>query len=203
MPSFTRLSLIEELCVPNNEAAWREFADIYDALILGWLGKAGVQDADAEDIRQEVMTVVLVQIPEFKHCGFPGAFRSWLRRITANRMHRLWEKKTVRSREQSGVDLSLVAEQLHNDASRLSVAWDEEHDAFVLRRLFESLGNRFSQQNMWAVKRVVLGGEPIAKVAADLGLTEGAIRVAQHRIIGAREVAQHIIAESGWADRHG
>src|SRR6056297_632595 len=142
----TRLSLIESLQASSNDEAWELFAEIYDGVILGWLSRQGVQSNDAADIRQEVMATVLQEIANFEHSGRVGAFRSWLRRITAHRMHRLWEKKSTRQRRLSSVNLSEIADQMADDNSRMSMIWAQQHDAFVLSGLLKTVGPRFAPQ---------------------------------------------------------
>jgi len=185
MSQPTRISLIERLRQTDPEDAWEEFADIYDHLILTWLRKEAVQAADAEDIRQEVMTTVLGEIRGFEHSGKTGAFRRWLRRITANRMRRTWDKKSSTAKRAYQVDLASIADQLEDDNSRLSLEWDRQHDAILLRKMFDSLAKRFSPENIRAVQRVLINQEPAAEVAEDVGMTLGSLRVAQHRILQA------------------
>ncbi len=181
----TRLSLIESLQASSNDEAWELFAEIYDGVILGWLSRQGVQSNDAADIRQEVMATVLQEIANFEHSGRVGAFRSWLRRITAHRMHRLWEKKSTRQRRLSSVNLSEIADQMADDNSRMSMIWAQQHDAFVLSGLLKTVGPRFAPQSLEAFRRLAIEQESAESVAHDLGMTLGAVRVAQHRVLKA------------------
>ena len=142
-----------------------------------------MQPADAADIRQEVLSAVFHSINDFHHNGRTGAFRSWLRKITANRMRRVWRRTSHRHPEASVVNLSDLADELADDRSRLTAIWDRQHDLHVLRTLFHSLHDEFNQKHIEAVSRVALDDEPIETVAKDLGLSIGAIRVAQHRML--------------------
>ena len=79
----TRLTLIERIS-GGQEDAWVEVDGIYRPLIHGWLSRYRLQSNDAEDITQEVLSVLVRQIGSFHHNGRTGAFRNWLRSTTVN-----------------------------------------------------------------------------------------------------------------------
>lgn len=185
MTTVTRLSLIERIRDSKDEEHWNLFARIYDGLILGWLRKQGVSAEDAEDVRQEVMSTVYQEITKFKHNGRTGAFRSWLRMITSNRLQRLWRKRKSTARAVDSQQLEQLASQLADEKSRLTLIWDEQHDAYVLKSLLGELSARFKPQSINIFQRVALEQESAAQVAEDLGISLGTARVAQHRVFRA------------------
>ena len=194
MDNRTRLSLLDQLGQTSDDRSWQDFTQIYDGIILGWLRRQGVNPEDADDIRQEVMTAVCKEISKFEHSGRPGAFRCWLRRITSNRLHRFWQQRQRRATPRTGPNLLDLAEQLADDKSRVTLAFEADHNRFVLDHLLEQLSQRFSDKNLSAFRRVVLEEEPAQQVAEDLDMTLGAVRVAQHRILRAlQELGQGLI----------
>lgn len=194
MGEVTRITLLDRVRKSQSGDSWEEFVTVYDALILAWLRQQAIPDADAEDIRQEVMQTVVQEISRFDHNGRPGAFRNWLRRITANRMRRLWQHRQRRSADYAGADIGELADQLEDDASRLTHVWDSDHDRFVLNRLLGMLTGRFSQKSLAAFRRLAIGQEDADRVASDLGMTIGAARVAQHRVLRAlKELGEGLI----------
>lgn len=184
MSQPTRLSLIEEIQANQSDDAWRDFCAIYDGLIQGWLARQGVQPADADDVRQESMATVFKEIGSFEHSGRTGAFRRWLRNIVSNRLRRLWDKKS-NQRKKEGVELSVLADQLADDSSRLSAVWDHEHDIYVIDKILDSLTNQFPQQSIRVFRKVAIQGENDRQIADELGITLGALRVAKHRVLKA------------------
>lgn len=185
MGEATRITLLDRVRQSQAGDSWDEFTAVYDALILAWLRQQAIPDADADDIRQEVMQTVVQEIAHFDHNGRPGAFRNWLRRITANRMRRLWQKRGRRSGDDAGADIGAMADQLEDDASRLTHVWDADHDRFVLNRLLALLNGRFSAKSLAAFRRLAIDQEDVDEVSKDLGMTIGAARVAQHRVLQA------------------
>lgn len=194
MGEATRITLLDRVRKTQAGDSWAEFAAVYDGLIATWLRQQGVADADADDIRQEVMQTVVTEIARFEHNGRTGAFRNWLRRITANRMRRLWQRRSRRSAEYRGVDIGEIADQLDDDRSRMTHVWDADHDRFILNRLLGMLTGRFAPNSLIAFRRLAIGQEPVEKVASELGMSIGAARVAQHRVLRAlKELAEGLV----------
>lgn len=193
MTASTRISLLERVSQRPDGATWNEFVEVYDHLILSWLARQGVPPEDAEDIRQEVMVTVSQEIGNFEHNGRAGAFRKWLRTITSHRLHRHWRNRAGQA-SAGAVDLGDLADQLADDSNRLSLIWDARHDHFVLEKLMGMLGTRFSESSTLAFWRIAVAQEPADKVAAELGMSLGSARVAQHRVLRAlKELGKGLI----------
>lgn len=185
MGESTRITLLERVRATQAGESWSEFVSVYDSLIGSWLRQQGFSSADVDDVRQEVLQTVVEEIARFNHNGRKGAFRNWLRRITVNRMRRHWRQKQRRSADYEGPDVEELAKQLDDDSSRMTLAWDIDHDRFVLNRMLGMLEGRFSNKSLTAFRRLALSQEDAQTVADDLGMTVGAARVAQHRVLRA------------------
>src|SRR5215831_14349683 len=74
----TRASLLLRLRDPRNEAAWREFVDLYGPLVYHYARKQGLQDADAADLGQEVLRAVAGSVGRLEYDPCRGSFRNWL-----------------------------------------------------------------------------------------------------------------------------
>ncbi len=183
MVQSTRLSLIDEVKLGESPEAWEQFSEIYNSLIAHWLRREGIQAADAADVTQEVLTAVFTQVKNFEHNGRVGAFRCWLRRITANRLRRVWAKKSRSQQHGSEVNLSDLADQISDDSSRMSRVWDDEHNAFLINKLLDAIRQKFNGKHLAAFRRVSIQGEDAQAVADEFSMSLGAIRVAQHRIL--------------------
>ena len=85
----TRKSLLFRVQT-GEKNAWKDLADLYRPLIIGWLNRQGVPASDLEDLSQEVLISVVKHLPGFQHSGNRGAFRSWLRTIVCSRTADYW-----------------------------------------------------------------------------------------------------------------
>lgn len=86
MTSFpeTRESLIVQVKDPNNREAWEQFVVIYQPVIYRIAVARGLQDADAQDLTQQVLIAVAMAIPRWESSSPSTRFRHWLRRVTRN-----------------------------------------------------------------------------------------------------------------------
>ncbi|MEM8864048.1 MAG: sigma-70 family RNA polymerase sigma factor [Planctomycetota bacterium] len=180
----TSQSLLRRVQTGAGEESWHEFVTFYDQLIQGWLRRQGVKANDAEDVRQEVLAVVLKEIGRFEHNGRTGAFRNWLRTVTANRLRDFWRARK-RQKTAGEADLEELARQLDDATSDLSRIWNHEHDRKMLECLMLRVSKQFAPKSMQAFRQVVIEQRPIDDVSDELELTINAIRVAQSRILRA------------------
>ncbi len=180
----TSFSLLDRLCSPKADAeAWRRLVDLYTPLIHGWLRRHAVAPADADDLTQEVLAVVVRELPNFKHNQQRGAFRTWLRTITVNRLRVLWRARQHRPIATGDSDFLKVLDELEDPQSGLSRLWDQEHDEHVARRLMELVEPHFEATTWRAFRRVVLDGARAADVAAELHLSVNAVLLAKSRVL--------------------
>jgi len=179
----TSLSLLERLHLRPDADSWQRFVDLYGPLLSGWLRRLGVRPQDAEDLVQEVLSVVVRELPGFEHNRRPGAFRAWLRSSLLNRLRAFWRARRGRPAAPGGGEADSDLERLEDSEARLSRLWDEQHDRHVLRRLLELLEPEFEPATWRAFRLLVLEGRSTAAVAAELGLSANAVRIAKSRVL--------------------
>jgi RNA polymerase sigma-70 factor (ECF subfamily) len=179
----TSVSLLERLRLHPDAAAWRQLVDLYTPLIRAWLRRHAVPEADGEDLTQEVMAVVVRELPQFQHNQRRGAFRNWLRQITVHRLRASWRDRKSRPEATGDSDFLQMLDQLEDPSSDLSRLWEREHDHHVARRLLELIEPHFEASTWQAFRRVVLDGCKAAAVAEELGLSVNAVLLAKSRIL--------------------
>jgi RNA polymerase sigma-70 factor (ECF subfamily) len=181
--SDTSPSLLERLHDQSDAEAWRRMVAIYTPLIQGWLRRYNLSEADAEDVTQDVLGVVVRELPSFRHNQRRGAFRTWLKTITVNRLRQLWRTKRSRPEAAGGSAFAAMLDELADPTSGLSRLWDREHDRHVARRLLAGVELEFQPSTWRAFRMTVLEGRPTDQVAAELGLTANAVLIAKSRVL--------------------
>ena len=92
----TRWSLIGRLKDMDDQQSWQEFFDAYWKLIYSVALKAGLSDAEAQEVVQETVISVAKKMPEFKADPAAGSFKSWLLLITRRRIADQFRKRLRR-----------------------------------------------------------------------------------------------------------
>lgn len=178
----TSASLLERLRTSPDEAAWRRLDDLYRPLIRGWLLRDASLGAESDDVVQEIMSVLIRELPGFRRrrCG---SFRRWLRNITAHRLGAFYRSRKNRPRALGGSLEDSPLMQLADANSELGRQWDREHDRYVLNRLMELIEPLFEPATLAAFRRVALDGITPARAAEELSLSLNAVLVAKSRVL--------------------
>lgn len=178
----TSASLLDRLKDDPDSDAWQELLQIYTPLIRSWLNRYSASAQDADDVVQEVLSVVIRKLPLFQRQR-SGSFRSWLRTITVNCLRDFWRAHRFRPSAAGGSDFRMVLEQWEDPASELSQLWNRQHDQHVLRALLERIRPTVSEPMWQAFRRAALDDTPPAEVANDLGITINQVYIARSRIM--------------------
>ncbi|HSQ54532.1 MAG TPA: sigma-70 family RNA polymerase sigma factor [Gemmata sp.] len=181
--SATSATLLERLRDPRDSEAWGRLNDLYAPLIRAWSERMSIRGADADDLVQNVLTVVVRRYSEFVHPERPGAFRGWLRAIAANCAREAWRSRRLSPQAPGGTDFASYLSRLEDPADALSREWDREHDVHVARRLLERIKNDFEPRTWELFRRFVLEGSPADEVAAACATTANAVYIAKSRVL--------------------
>src|SRR5262249_39907355 len=127
-----RPSLLLRLRDPRDGQAWAQFEELYGPLVHGFARRHGLQDADAADLTQEVLSRVAGAVKGLDYGPRRGSFRGWLFTVVRNQLRKFWRRR--RRQEQGAGDtgvLHLLEEQPAREPDE-AAGWDEEYG----RRLF-------------------------------------------------------------------
>jgi RNA polymerase sigma factor (sigma-70 family) len=192
----TSLSLLAHLQAQPDEESWLRLVQLYNPLLRGWLRGYSAAGQDSDDLVQDVLAVLVKDLPAFRHPGHGGAFRGWLRGILVNRLRAFWRAGRGRPVATGDSGFLRLAEQLTDPDSDLSRQWEEQHDQMVLRRLLDLMEQEFAPKTVRAFRRVCLEGARPRDVAAELGLSVGAVYMAKSTVLQRlRQQAQGLISE--------
>lgn len=185
----TSLSLLERLrsASSDDESSgpldWRRFTHLYDPMLRNWLRNKGVVQDDADDIVQNVFTVVVRRIGEFQHNGRTGAFRNWLRTIMLLCLKEHWRAKLANPMGVGGSDLQVMIAELEDPDSQTSKIWNQEHDRYIMAKLLEQIRGQFDPRTWKAFEQFALCNRSAAEVAEELGITSNAVFIAKSRVL--------------------
>jgi RNA polymerase sigma factor (sigma-70 family) len=194
--AVTSATLLQRLRDPRDAEAWGRLNDLYAPLIRLWAERLGVRGADADDLVQDVLAVVVRRFPEFVHPERPGAFRGWLRAIAANCARDAWRARRLTPQAPGGTDFGSYIARLEDPADDLAREWDREHDIHVTRRLLDRIKPDFEAQTWLLFQQFVLDGRSADEVAKGNGATPNAVYIAKSRVLARlREEAGGLVGD--------
>jgi RNA polymerase sigma-70 factor (ECF subfamily) len=172
----TPVSLLDRLRQPAGQEAWGRFVELYTPLLFYWARRLGLQEADAADLVQDVLLQLYRKLPDFTY-DRQGSFRGWLRTLVLNK----WREKQRRPPLplQATAALEDVA-AARDDFQALDEAEYRQHLAGRALRLMQADFPPAAWKSCW---ETVVAGRRAADVAAELGTTAAAVRVAKARVL--------------------
>lgn len=184
----TRYSLLMRIADPQNHAAWLEFVAIYEPLVYSLARRKGLQDADARDLCQDVFRAVAGAARRWTPDPERGSFRGWLYRVARNRLLNGLRSERRHGRAAGGSDIQRLLEQEPDLAGADGHGEDgRDIDTEYRRRLFllaaRSIEHDFSRSTWQAFWQTAVLSREVAAVAAELGLSTGAVYIAKSRVL--------------------
>lgn len=170
----TPITLLERLRSPDGEDAWPELIALITPLLLAWGRRVGLGPEDAADLAQDVLAVLVVQLRSFEY-NPEQSFRAWLKTIALNKWRQRLRRPAMRS-----LDAGHISEPAAPDAE---AAWENEYRFQLVLRGFEAIKSDFQPRTWQACWELVVRGRTSAEVAAELGLTTGALYAAKCRVL--------------------
>jgi RNA polymerase sigma factor (sigma-70 family) len=183
MEPTTRPSLILRLRDRDDEAAWAEFADLYGPLIYRIARQKGLQDADANDLRQDVFQAVASAIERWDPNPAKGRFRAWLFRIVRNIMVNFFAAKRRHPQGSGRTSIQDMLDAQPEDNAEDQSLFTKEYRRRVFLWAAERVKGEFTEVTWQAFWATGVENSPVADVAARLGISAGAVYVARSRVL--------------------
>ena len=193
----TSLSLLDRIRETSDPQSWDRLVTLYAPLLKRWVLSYEVQASDADDIVQDVLAIMVRDLPKFQHSERTGAFRGWLRAILVTRVKDFWRSRRYRPMATGTSSIDEKLNQLKDEASEASQVWNCEHDRYVLKQLMRLVQSQFEPKTWQAFYRQALKGHKPETVAKDLEMSMSGVYTAKYRVLNAlRRESEGLIDES-------
>jgi RNA polymerase sigma-70 factor (ECF subfamily) len=179
--SGTRVTLLGRLRQdPGNPEAWAEFVEHYGGKIYGWCRKWNLQEADAQDVTQNVLLKLARKMREFTYDP-SRSFRAWLKTIT----HHAWSD-FLETRRRAGLgsgdsQVGLILDSVEARAD-LVAHLEAEFDRELLEEAMRRVRLRVAPQTWAAFTLTVFEGLSGAEAAARIPMQVAQVFVAKRRV---------------------
>jgi RNA polymerase sigma-70 factor (ECF subfamily) len=179
--SRTRVSLLGRLRRnPDDPVAWAEFVEHYGGKIYAWCRKWKLQEADAQDVTQNVLLRLAQKMKDFHYD--PGrSFRAWLKTLT----NHAWSD-FLKARQRpglgsgdSGVNAVLQSAEARED---LDKHLETEYDREILEEAMLRVQLRVAPQTWQAFRLTAVDGLSGAQAAAQIPMQVAQVFVAKRRV---------------------
>ncbi|MEM8945602.1 MAG: sigma-70 family RNA polymerase sigma factor [Planctomycetota bacterium] len=177
----TKNSLIFRIRDSSDRDAWSHFVDIYGPLVYRYGRRRGLQDADAADLSQTVLTEVSHCIDRFDYDPALGRFRNWLMVIARYKLSALTRDRS----KQIGTSAALTHDRLDQQpaADEFSTLWEAEYQNYLFRWAANLVRDEIEERTWQAFWRTAVENKTSSDVATELGMRVGTVYAAKCRVI--------------------
>jgi RNA polymerase sigma factor (sigma-70 family) len=165
---------------PSDQAAWDVFVERYGRHIYRWCRQWRLQDADAEDVTQNILLKLTQKLRAFAYDP-SRSFRGWLKTLA----HHAWRDfvDSPRRAQAAGSDSQAWARMQTLEAredliQKLQAAFDCE----LLEAAKARVRLRVAPHTWEAFRLVALEGLPVAEVAATVHMQVAMVYVAKSKV---------------------
>ena len=177
----TRPSLLARIRNLDDGMAWSEFVRLYTPLIHSYGMKNGLQDADAADLAQDTLRLIMRAVPDFVYDPSKGSFRGWLFTVARNQIRKFANQKKRTTEASGDTQVRVLLESQPSD-NLDEEEWNREYQLTLFRRAAEMVRGEFRQSTWQAFWQTVVEQRDIHAVAQELGISVGAVYIARSRI---------------------
>jgi RNA polymerase sigma-70 factor (ECF subfamily) len=171
----TSINLLERLRKPGDQEAWSRFVRLYTPLLYHWVRRLKFDPNDAEDLVQDVFATLVDKLPGFTYDP-SRRFRGWLWTVAINKLRE-------RKRQRILVSASPVESDLLEVPDTIVEFTEEEYRRFITDRALQLMQTDFEPTTWQAFWEHVPNGRTAPEVAAELGISIGAVYAAKTRIL--------------------
>jgi RNA polymerase sigma factor (sigma-70 family) len=188
---ITSPSLLLRLRESNDSNSWAAFEAVYAPMVRVYCRRRGIQEADIDDLVQEVMTLVSKAIRNFDYDPSRGKFRAWFGTITANRVKTFLAVHATRIPNlppSAGNAIPIADPGADSD-------WDLVFCQEVLRTACKRISSRFEEVTWSCFEKTWLSNLSASQVAAELGLPIHTVYVNKSRVLKQLEEEVRMLAD--------
>ena len=162
---------------PDDQSAWGEFVRRYQPRLLEWCRRWGLQEADAQDVCQNVMVRLAAKLRVLVYDP-SRSFRGWLRTLARH----AWSDFVAD--RQKRIDPADVTEALQSVEARddLETRLAEAFDMELLEEATSRVKARIEAKTWDAFRLTALLGASAAEAAAELGMPVASVFKAKSNV---------------------
>ena len=164
----------------EDEAVWRELVELYQPAMRGFLLKHGAQEADVDDIVQNVFAKLVDILREGKYDKSRGRFRAYLSTLLYHELISCVRKAQAR-KEHRRVPVREDSAVVEPEAfAAVEREWLDECHAAAVRHVLEQTALAETSKNVF--RELERTGDTCEAVAKRLGVSAASVRQIKSRV---------------------
>lgn len=179
----TDKSLILQVQTGADPAAWAKFSAVYRPVVYRLARHRGLQDADAEDLVQQVFASIAKAIMRWEPGPNKPPFRAWLLTVARNAI----VKAVTRARPDVGAGSTSVQEMLlaipKDDESQVTAELLKQARYEAFRWAADQVRHEFTPETWDMFWSTTVLGDKVKNVAARQNKSTGAVYMARFRVM--------------------
>jgi RNA polymerase sigma-70 factor (ECF subfamily) len=175
-PTATSSTLLGRLrSEPTDQSAWAEFVRRYGPHIYRWCRQQNLQEADAQDVTQNVLLKLAARLRSFEYDA-GRSFRGWLRCVVRSALSDFFaEQQFLGGRPSESLNSAEAGDCLVQEL-------EEEFDQELLDEALDRVRHRVAPHRWEAFRLTALEGLSGNEVSARLGMPVATVFTAKSKI---------------------
>jgi len=187
----TRQSLLSRLKDWNDQESWKVFFDTYWRLIYSAAVKAGLTDAEAQDVVQETVIGVLKNLPDFEYDARKGSFKNWLLKLTSWRIGDQMRRRQQGARERpepkpreprTSTRTETIARVPDPAGEKWMASWNEEWERNIIDAAIDRVKKKVDPKQYQIFDLYVFKNWSVTRICRIMRINPGRVYIAKHRI---------------------
>jgi len=183
----TRHSLLTRLKDREDQISWRDFFDTYWKLIYNMAMKAGLNDADAQDVVQETVISVSKSMQNGDYDREKGSFKNWLLQLTRWRILDQLRKRQAgdvyRQHNTHTSTRTATIERVPDPKGlQLEATWNDEWERNLLEAAVQRVKRKADPAQFQIFDLHVIRKWSVIRVSRTLKVNPGKVYLVKHRL---------------------
>ena len=154
---------------------------LYSPLVRHWCRQWGIAEHEVADVTQEVFAAVVSSLGQFRPDQPGTTFRGWMRGITRHKLLNL-----ARARGEAavgGTDAQVRLQEVPAPADEVELSESPADVTALYQRALRLVQHQVEDRTWTAFWRTTVDSRSTAEVAAELGITPNAVRLAKSHVL--------------------
>lgn len=182
LTSTTGTTLLRGL-LERKEAAWRDFHERFEPVLLAVARRAGLRDENARDAVQTTFEVLWTGLRAGRYDRERGRLRSWLRGIASKKiMEAIRRQRRGEIQVTDGSDGTGFLNRIP-DERELTDIFDRQWQHWALGECLREVRQEIDAKTFQMFALYALKGWPVERVAEHLGVSRNAVYISKSRVL--------------------